>query len=97
MKILWAVLGGLFLVACLSVLAAYVCFRIVFYIPDRKEDEIGVFTIPEGAAYEPFREQMTSWAAETAAMPHRDVQIRSFDGLTLRGKYYEYPRARPLN
>ena len=29
-------------------------------------------------------------------MPHKDVSIKSFDGLTLRGKYYEYAPGAPL-
>jgi len=30
------------------------------------------------------------------AMPHEDVQITSFDGLTLCGKYYEYAPSAPI-
>ena len=29
-------------------------------------------------------------------MPHEDVEITSFDGLTLRGKFYEYAPGAPI-
>ena len=29
-------------------------------------------------------------------MPHRDLEVRSFDGLTLRGKYYEFAKVAPI-
>ena len=33
---------------------------------------------------------------EVRALPHEDVSITSFDGLTLRGKYYEYAPGAPI-
>lgn len=85
----------LFVVLALSVLmTAYICFRMAFYA-DRKPSE-EEYPIPEGEIYEPYREQMVAWMKEARAMPHEDMEIRSFDGLTLRGKYYECHPGGPI-
>ena len=68
-------------------LTAYICFRMAFYADRKPSSE--EYPIPEGAIYEPYRDRMVAWMKETRAMPHEDMQIQSFDGLTLRGKYYE--------
>lgn len=74
--------------AALAVLLiAYLCFRMAFY--DARKPNTEEYPIPEGEIYEPYREQMVAWMKETWAMPHEDMSITSFDGLTLRGKYYE--------
>lgn len=71
-----------------------VCFLKVFYSPTRKKtDEI---SIPNGEIYEEHRDIMVKWTLEMRAMPHRNVSVRSFDGLTLRGKYYEYAKGAPI-
>ena len=80
----------LIVVAALSVLVlltCFVCFWMAFYAPRKKEDE--EYPIPPGKIYEPHRETMVSWIKEARAMPHDDVSIQSFDGLTLCGQYFE--------
>lgn len=69
------------------VLTAYICFRMAFY--DARKPSKEEYPIPEGEIYEPYRDRMVAWMKETWAMPHEDMSITSFDGLTLRGKYYE--------
>jgi len=88
MKTFWMILGILAVLALAVVAIAYICFRMAFYT-SRKE-VLEEFPIPEGEIYEPFREQMVAWMKEVRAMPHEDMTVTSFDGLTLRGKYYEY-------
>lgn len=67
-----------------------------FYVP--KKEIIGPddYDIPKGKIYEPFRDVMVSWMKETRQLPHEEVSIRSFDGLTLWGKYYEYAPGAPI-
>ncbi len=77
-------------------LISYYCYRRVFYSPARTplgEDE---FELPPGEIYEEYRNQMVAWMKETRTMPCEEVSITSFDGLTLRGKYYEYKKGAPL-
>ena len=86
MAFLWIGVG---VAACLVLvlLMALLCFLMAFYTP-RKED-LEHFDVPSGEIYEPFRDTMITWMKELRAMPHEEISITSFDGLTLRGKYYE--------
>ncbi len=74
----------------LVLLISYVCFRMTFYAPRKEKTNAEEYCIPKGKIYEPFRETMVNWIKELRAMPHEDMSIKSFDGLTLCGKYYEY-------
>lgn len=82
------------LLAVMVLLTAYICFRMAFYADRKPSGE--EYPIPEGEIYEPYRDQMVAWMKETWAMPHEDMSITSFDGLTLRGKYYECVPGGPI-
>lgn len=96
MKLIWILLGIAAVLCLLVILGAYICYRMAFYSPERKPKDPDVIEIPEGEIYEVFRESMENWARMTRAMPHEDVEVRSFDGLTLRGKFYEYTPGAPI-
>ena len=91
MAVVWIVAAVLLFVLA----ASAVCFFLVFYSAPRKDpgDRID---IPDGEIYEVYREQMEAWVRQTRQMPQEDVSIRSCDGLTLRGKYYEYAPGAPI-
>ena len=93
MKLFLILLG---ILAILILLGAYICYRMAFYSPKRKAKDPDVVEIPEGEIYEVYRESMEKWARMTRALPHEDVEVTSFDGLTLRGKYYEYIPGAPI-
>lgn len=76
--------------------AMYGCFLLVFYVPQKNKENLPEFDVPPGKIYEPYHPQMIQWIREVRAKPHEDVSIRSFDGLTLRGKYYEYEPGAPI-
>ena len=96
MLALWIILGVVIVLALMIVLISYLCFRMAFYSPDRPAVPSDAIDIPEGAAYEEFRENMEKWARDLRAMPHEEMSITSFDGLTLRGKFYEYAPNAPI-
>jgi len=87
---LWFLLALVLLVLLIS----YICFRMAFYT-DRKEVR-PEFDIPPGEIYEPFRERMIGWMKATRALPHEEMAITSFDGLTLTGRYYEFSPDAPI-
>ncbi len=90
MTLFWIALGSIGVLGILTVLAAYICFRMAFYSsPKRPLEHRDEFPIPDGKVYEPFREQMVEWIKLARALPYREVAVTSFDGLTLRGRYYE--------
>ncbi len=74
----------------LILLVALVCFIMVFYSGKRKALGPDEYEIPPGKIYEMFREDMVNWTKQIRTMPHEDIEIQSYDGLTLRGTYYEY-------
>ena len=70
--------------------AAYVCFRLTFYVTKSQKTCFEEYSFPTGEIYEPWRDVMVNWIKETRALPCREYSIISFDGLTLHGKFYEY-------
>lgn len=88
MTFLWTGLGLLVFLAIAVPVIALECYRRAFYSPPRKKhDEIN---LPVGKIYEPYWEDMKVWATAVRKMPCKEVEITSFDGLKLRGKFYEY-------
>ena len=79
----------------LILMISYICYRMAFYAPPRKPMGEAI-EIPEGEIYEVFREPMERWAKEVRAMPRQSFSIRSFDGLTLWGNFYEYAPGAPI-
>lgn len=84
-------------IAAISVIipgTSLVCFFIIFYSPRRKENKNGRIEIPADEIYQVHRELIESWVISARTSPHKDVEIKSYDGLTLKGKFYEYaPKA----
>ena len=89
---------GIVLASLLLIVLAtsYYCYRRVFYSPPRKPMAADEYEIPPGEIYEEYREKMVNWMKETRARPCERVSITSFDGLTLRGRYYEYAKGAPV-
>ena len=82
--------------AAAVLLIAYVCYRMAFFVSRKEEENADEFAIPEGDIYEPFRDVMVQWMKQTRALPHDEISIRSFDNLTLWGKYYEFAPGAPI-
>ena len=96
MQFVWIFTGIAAFVIAGVLLIAYICFRMAFFVPDRRELSSDAIEIPEGEIYEPFREKMEHWTREVRAMPHEDLWITAFDGLRLHGRYYEYTPGAPI-
>ncbi len=95
--ILLTVLGISAFIAIFVLMPSYICFRLAFYVKRRKPLREGYSDkIPNDAAFEPFREDMIRWINEMKTMPQKEVEIRSFDGLRLRGRYFELEPGAPI-
>ncbi len=94
MKYMWIGLGVGAVLAIGVLVLALECYRRAFYSPPRKKQE-GI-NLPIGKIYEPFWEDMKSWATAVRHMPCQEVEITSYDGLKLRGKFYEYAPGAPI-
>ena len=90
MDFLYIGLGAAAFLSVAVLAISYICFRMAFYVREKDKTPKEEYSIPEGEIYEPYREQMVGWMKEVRAMPCQEFHIRSFDGLRLRGKYYEY-------
>ena len=89
-------LSAILLAVILVFLTSFICFMRVFYFKKRKplgEDE---YEIPKGDIYEVFRDDMINWVKKARSMPYEDFEIESYDGLKLRGRYYEYAKGAPI-
>ena len=94
MKLIWIAAGIAACIGAVVLLTAYICYRMAFYAANLpKGDEIET---PQGEAYEPYQEKMEQWVRECRATPYEDICITSFDGLQLRGKFYEYAPGAPI-
>ena len=67
---------------------AAVCYFMVFYSPKRKERAEDDYDLPPGDEYKPYYPDMIEWTKQCRSHPHKKVEITTFDGLTLRGRYY---------
>jgi len=93
---LWWCVGAILTIAFLCLLTAFICFLRVFYFKSRKPLADDEYEIPRGRIYEVYREDIINWIKEARSMPHEDIEIKSYDGLTLRGRYYEYKKGAPI-
>ena len=72
-----------------ALITAFVCFRMAFYISDKEKRENALRPLPPGEEYLPYHSAMQRWQEEVKTFPCAEFSIRSFDGLQLRGRYYE--------
>ncbi|MBR2384275.1 MAG: alpha/beta hydrolase [Clostridia bacterium] len=91
------VLGGVltFLILVLLVILLY-CFKRVFYYDKPKKLGENEYDVPTGEAFKKHNNQLIAWAKASRELPHEDVFTTSFDGLILRGKYYECKKNAPI-
>lgn len=96
MDIIWIILICIGVVAVVALITSAICFFMVFYSPKRKPLGEGEYDFPDGKEYEPHYPKMVEWTDRARALPHRKVEIKTFDGLTLRGRYYEKSPDAPI-
>lgn len=89
--VILGICGGILVLALCLLL---VCFFLVFYIPTRHPEK-DPYPVPQGKPYEPYHEKMREWLKAVDALPQEQVSITSFDGLTLRGLYFEQAPGAP--
>lgn len=95
MIVLWISLAIIILCVLVVLSVAYISFRKAF-LRRKDKGEKEEYPTPRGEAFDPYRPQLVDWIKEARTMITERVSIKSFDGLTLRGKYYEYQKGAPL-
>lgn len=86
MWMIWVLLG----VVGFVLLTALFCFAVTYYSPRRTEKGMKRSQFPPGRVYEPYHPILRRWSAETEAMDYTPMEVTTPDGLTLRGRLYEY-------
>lgn len=82
-------------VVILFLLSSYICYFLVFKTT-AKQKVYEEFKLPMGDVYIKYKDQMLDFMKEARNIPYEKCEIKSFDGLTLRGKYYEYKKGSPI-
>jgi len=89
--ILLTVAAGL---CVLMLLASYICYLLTFNNSGKDRDnphsEIKL------ASYAQFKTQTTALINEISAAPYEKLEIKSYDGLTLFGRYYHFSDGAPI-
>ena len=96
MVFLWIGLGLLGFLILAVLITAFVCYRIMLYSKPRRMPGEGEYEIPEGEIYAVFKEDMIGWTKMIRAYPYKEYAIQSFDGLTLRAKFFEFKPDAPI-
>lgn len=85
----------LFSLIVLTFLTTYICYRMAFYSKNKphKKDEIN---LPDNEIFKHFKPLILSDIFAARAMEYQEFYVKSFDGLTLYGKYYESFKDAPI-
>ena len=92
---MWYYLVPLILLAVV-VIGSGICFKMTFYSPKRKPPKTEAERFPPGKIYEPYHPRMREWMDQVEGMEYKAMTVTSYDGLTLRGKYYELSPDSPI-
>ena len=79
----------------LVLLTSYICFKITFFVPN-KDKIYKEYDLPPGDMYIPYHETMIGWMKEMKSFNQEVIKIKSYDGLTLYGIYYEFFKGAPV-
>lgn len=76
-------------------LATYICYRMTFFAKNKplKTDKI---ILPDQSSVNKYKEQIRQDIIDVRNMPYQSFEHKSFDGLILRGKFYEYKKDAPI-
>ncbi len=93
MKILLIVGISVLALFILSIIIAYIVFRLTFYSNRRKKVDPFYGTYGEMTV---LKKKSRDYIEKILSVPYEDVEIKSFDGLKLRAKYYFVKEGAPL-
>ena len=81
-------------IAAILLMGGYYTYRIAFYSPKKGRDKISTFASHK---YDPYRKEINRLFCQLSDRPYEEVSIKSFDGLTLFGRYYHVKDGAPLD
>ncbi len=87
------IIGG---IALIVLTVSLICYFMAFYSPSRKEYKPEEYKFQLEELYAPYRQDMIKWMRDARTLNPTTLKIKSHDGLTLVGKYYEYKKGAPI-
>lgn len=95
MIIEWIILVVL-VILLLIIVGLYIAFMLTFYVKKRDVIDPDNLVLPMGANFEKFRKDISTWIKQNRERDFKVYKIKSFDGLCLTAKYYEYAKNAPI-
>ena len=80
---------GVILILILSI--TYISFKMAFYSKN-KPNENNEIKLPDEDIYNKYKDVIINDITEARKLPFKEFSIKSFDGLTLYGKYFEFKK-----
>lgn len=91
----WTIPAAVGVLLTLFFVAAYVCYRLTFAVP--KKYRAARPLIPRGEQYDEVSDISERLVGEVMAIPCEEISIKTKDGLTLFGRYYEKTPGAPVD
>ena len=79
----------------LAMIPLFICYMMTFY-SSHKDLTNGEIILPNQPIYQLFKDDITKDITDVRQLKYEEFSIKSFDGLTLYGKYYESIKGAPI-
>ncbi len=96
MLYLYVTLGTLAFLLILTLTVSLICYFLAFHSPKRKDCEPEEYHFDLEKLYSPYKKMLFNWMHAARKLKSEEIRIKSYDGLTLFGKYYEYKEGAPI-
>lgn len=90
---LYVKVSKMLLLICLIIILIY-CFNTTFYVKRGHHED--PYNLPQNEQYRPYYNEMVHLVDALNNEPYEAVSVKSFDGLTLRGRLYIYDETAPI-
>lgn len=96
MLLLYIGLGILVFLTVLTFTVSFICYRLTFYSKKRRPCEPENYKFDLEDLFAPYKQQMIEWMRWARTLNSEKFTIKSHDGLTLVGRYYECKKGAPV-
>ena len=80
----------------LVLIACFLCFFLTFYSTKKSRIDKDEYPLPAGDEYIPYHSRMIDWIKEMRSRKCLEVSVKSYDGLTLHGRFFECRKGAPI-
>ena len=92
----YIILGVVLFIIFALFIGLIIAFNLTFYVGKRDVIDPDNLILPNGGNFERFREDISNWIKENRSRDFKVYKIKSFDGLTLSSKYFEFNKDAPI-